>query len=99
VTRYRVGGSWRRHTIVLEGAQSADENGRRADDQVVAFVDSAAPEGLAARICDLLNDSVGPCSSSLPHLHDSEFGTFCELRHGHAGDHEAGPTRWREVQP
>ncbi len=37
----------------------------------------------------------GPCSSTLPRL--TEYGDlWCQLRHGHAGDHEMGPTRWKE---
>lgn len=42
---------------------------------------------------------VGPCSSTLPDLFDNELGTWCELRHGHIGDHESGPTRWRKAAP
>lgn len=37
----------------------------------------------------------GPCSSTL----DPIVGivpTWCQLRHGHSGDHESGPTRWKE---
>jgi hypothetical protein len=52
---YRVGGSWKTHTIILEGSEPADERGRRPDDLPVAWVGSAAPEGLATRICELLN--------------------------------------------
>lgn len=55
MTTYRVGGSWKTHTIVLEGSEPADEKGKRPDDLPVAWVDSAAPEGLAERICRLLN--------------------------------------------
>ncbi|WP_328465499.1 hypothetical protein OHA21_43750 [Actinoplanes sp. NBC_00393] len=37
----------------------------------------------------------GPCSATWPLLiGDGEL--WCELRHGHAGDHESGPTRWKE---
>jgi len=39
---------------------------------------------------------IGPCSAMLPHLVNPETAEFCELRHGHTGDHESGPTRWRE---
>jgi hypothetical protein len=38
---------------------------------------------------------VGPCSAVLPHFVD-DTGIWCELRHGHTGDHESGPTRWKE---
>jgi hypothetical protein len=55
--------------------------------------------GLAAVLAIVERDlgTVGPCSSTLPDLFDGELGTWCELRHGHTGDHEAGPTRWRET--
>lgn len=60
MTTYRTGTSWHRHTIIREGVLPADEKGRRPDDLPVAWVDSAAPEGLAERICALLNASERP---------------------------------------
>ncbi|MET0416025.1 MAG: hypothetical protein ABW022_08395 [Actinoplanes sp.] len=52
---FRVGGSWNQQTIILEGVQPSDDRGRRPDDQLVGFIDSAAPEGLAELIVALLN--------------------------------------------
>lgn len=37
----------------------------------------------------------GPCSSTLAPI-VGIVPTWCQLRHGHTGDHESGPTRWRE---
>jgi hypothetical protein len=54
VSEYRTGNHWGR-TIIRTGSQPPDADGRRPDDQLVAVVDSAAPEGLAERICALLN--------------------------------------------
>lgn len=53
--RYRTGNHWGT-TIIREGAQPADESGRRSDDTLVAVVDSAAMH-LAARIAALLSDA------------------------------------------
>ena len=50
VTNYRVGGSWKTHTIIREGVEPADENGKRPDDLPLAWVDSAAPQWLASWI-------------------------------------------------
>jgi hypothetical protein len=47
VNRYRPGGSWKTQTIILCGAGPADEKGHRDGDRPIAFVDSAAPEGVA----------------------------------------------------
>lgn len=55
MAEYRTGNCWHRHTIIRVGTQPPDEQGRREDDQPVAWVDSAAPEGFAGRICELLN--------------------------------------------
>jgi hypothetical protein len=61
------------------------------------FRDEDVRDALAAVLAVVDRDyGTGPCSAVLPDLHDSEFGTWCELRHGHAGDHEAGLTRWKE---
>jgi hypothetical protein len=40
----------------------------------------------------------GPCSEVLPPLLGSSASTWCELPHGHTGDHENGPTRWKAIQ-
>jgi hypothetical protein len=54
-------------------------------------------EGLAAVLAIVARDygDVGPCSTVLPGL-ASGPDVWCELRHGHTGDHENGPTRWKE---
>jgi hypothetical protein len=52
---YRVGASWKTHTIIRSGIEPADERGRRSDDLPVAWVDSAAPEGWAAEVCRRMN--------------------------------------------
>jgi hypothetical protein len=37
----------------------------------------------------------GPCSVGSPTIGDAP-PTWCQLRHGHTGDHVSGVTRWRE---
>lgn len=58
--KYRIGGSWGGRTIIRIGIQPPDADGRRPDDQLLAHVDSAAPDGWAERICELLNGDSGP---------------------------------------
>jgi len=55
VTEYRTGHHWR-VTIVREGTQPPDANGKRADAQLVAVVVNG-DQALAERICALLNAS------------------------------------------
>ncbi|GGN39595.1 hypothetical protein FHR83_006684 [Actinoplanes campanulatus] len=52
---YRVGNHWNNQTIILTGTQPPDADGRRPDDKLIVYVDSAAPTGTAERICALLN--------------------------------------------
>jgi hypothetical protein len=62
---------------------------------------TAYVDGIAAVLAIVERDLglIGPCSAVLPHLFDEEIGTLCELRHGHSGDHESGPIRWKERSP
>jgi hypothetical protein len=54
-----------------------------------------ARAGLAAVLAIVERNLAGPCSAALPRL--TEYGDlWCQLRHGHLGDHEMGPTRWKE---
>jgi hypothetical protein len=85
---YRVGGSWKTHTIVLEGSEPADEKGRRADDLPVAWIDSAAPEGLAERVVRLLNANPPEACGWT-----NGYGQRCALDVGHTGYHVEGE-RW-----
>lgn len=52
---YRTGSHHHGRTIILVGELPPDPDGRRADDQLIAHVDSAAPAGWAYRVCALLN--------------------------------------------
>jgi hypothetical protein len=71
-----------------EGGLTLAEHERQARKQALAAVFELVERDLGL---------AGPCSSSLTHLFDTEIVTACELRHGHSGDHESGPTRWREL--
>jgi hypothetical protein len=58
----------------------------------------AVRAGLAAVLALVKRDQAGPCSETLPRL--TEYGDlWCQLRHGHLGDHEMGPTRWKTRTP
>lgn len=58
-------------------------------------LDASDEAGLAAVLAIVERDQAGPCSVTLPRL--TEYGDlWCQLRHGHHGDHEMGPTRWKE---
>lgn len=57
---------------------------------------------LAAVLAIAGRDQAGPCSVALPLLtaRGESFGDlWCQLRHGHLGDHENGPTRWKALTP
>lgn len=56
MNEYRTGNHWNGQTIILEGVQPADADGRRPDDRLIAFVDSGAPGGWGALVCGLLNE-------------------------------------------
>lgn len=60
MTTYRTDNHWGGQTIIRVGAQPPAADGRRPDDQLVALVDSSAPDGLAERICTLLNGDARP---------------------------------------
>jgi hypothetical protein len=53
--------------------------------------------GLTAVLAIVARDMVppGPCSAELPPF-VGDVPSWCQLRHGHAGDHENETTRWRE---
>jgi hypothetical protein len=39
----------------------------------------------------------GPCMNALPMLVPGAMSVLCELRSGHGGGHESGPTQWIEA--
>jgi hypothetical protein len=61
-----------------------------------------ADRGLAAVLAIVERDQAGPCSVALPLITaggESCGDLWCELRHGHLGDHQHGPTRWKTLPP
>lgn len=80
------------------------------DEMVYAYVASADhPEwlkqeeirrGIAAVLALVERDQAGPCSMALSLMAvggQSLGDLWCQLRHGHLGDHENGPTRWKAL--
>ena len=55
--------------------------------------------GLRAALAILERDQAGPCSAMIPPAFGVTTWLWCQLRHGHTGDHESGPTRWKDIQP
>jgi hypothetical protein len=52
--------------------------------------------GLVAVLAIVERAQAGRCQVDLPSF-TGGAALFCELRHGHTGDHQSGPTRWREA--
>lgn len=71
--------------------QAAKTNHRSFNSEVLAL----SEQGLS------VTEQAGPCSVDLPTvaLHDHPGTVSCQLRHGHAGNHENGVTRWRDLSP
>ena len=64
--------------------------------------DDGLREGLAAVLALVERDQAGPCSVTLQLITSGgEPGgdLWCQLRHGHLGDHENGITRWKLATP
>lgn len=41
--------------------------------------------------------AAGPCTAVLPALYPETYpAVWCQLQHGHAGDHFNDPTRWKD---
>jgi hypothetical protein len=61
-------------------------------------VDELGTPLLASDVGDAPEDrpSPGPCSAALPGIGALDRA-WCQLREGHVGDHESGPTRWRDM--